>query len=372
MKNTNKYFLLAAALLCLGQAAQAKRSELRHEDIRIENGQFWSGDAATDKSITVNGTLEGDAISVGGASVTVNGEVTGDLVAIGGSVHVPGRVKGDIASIGGPVAVMGKVMGDIASVGGSVDLSGTGEIDGDISVLGGSFTKGEKSVHNGEVNSFDVRAIRRVLPRVVRLARFAGEHEQGVPGGPWFLGGLVGLGLLVLFSALATGAVLLVLPAVFFPRNVENAAAAMSGDMWRACGIGALLVVAFFPGLLMIVVSVLGIPLVPFALMLYAAAGLLGLSAFSVLLQDRFFEGIKRTGPSSLPGKAAAGYAVMAGLLFFGKLIPLVGGILSLIGYMLLAFGVMLGLGAVWMTKLGNQPPAPSARPVPQAVPPVQ
>ena len=127
---------------------------------------------------------------------------------------------------------------------------------------------------------------------------------------------------------------------------------------------------AFFPGLVMMVVSVLGIPLVPFALMIYSAAGVLGLSAFSVVLQGRFFEGLKKTGPSGLPGKVAAGYAIMAGLLFLGKLIPLVGGVLSLIGFMLLTFGAMLGLGAAWLTRMGNQSHA--ARTARQAGPPAQ
>ena len=371
MKNIKGCVLFAATLLCLGQEAYAGRRELSHEDVVIEKGQTMREDVATDKSITVNGVLDGDAVSGGGDSVTVNGELTGDLVSIGGQVFVPGLVKGDIASIGGQVSVSGKVAGDVASVGGGVDLSGSGEIDGDISILGGSLIKSEKSLHKGEVHSFDIGAVRKVLPRVLRLARYAGGRERaGVS--PWLVGGLVGLGLLVFFSILATGAILLLLPAVFFPRNVENAAAVISGDMWRACGIGALMLVGFFPGLLAMVVSVLGIPLVPFALMLYAAAGVLGLSAFSVVLQGRFFEGIKKSGPSGLSGKVAAGYAIIAGLMVCGRLIPFIGGILSLIGFMLLAFGAMLGLGAVWMSRMGNQSHTACARPAQQVLPPGQ
>jgi cytoskeletal protein CcmA (bactofilin family) len=371
MKNIKSCLMLAAALTCLGQAAQARRNELRHDDVVIEKGQTMRGDVATDKSILVNGVLDGDAVSVGGASVTVNGELTGDLVAIGGAVNVSGLARGDVASVGGPVAITGKVAGDVTSIGGGVDLKDAGEIDGGVSVLGGAFLKGPKAAHKGEVRSFDLRALRTVLPRVLKTARYAGDGEHGA--NPWLIGGLVGLGLLFFFSMLATGAILLLLPAVFFPKNVENAAAVISGDMWRACGIGALLLVGFFPGLLMMLVSVLGIPLVPFALMLYAIAGALGLSAFSVVLQHRFFEGIKKAGPVGLPGKVAAGYALMAGLVLFGKVIPLVGGVLTLIGFMLLCFGTMLGLGAAWMTRMGNQKPAPPALPAqPQAVPPLQ
>jgi hypothetical protein len=52
----------------------------------------------------------------------------------------------------------------------------------------------------------------------------------------------------------------------------------------------------------------------------------------------------------------------MAGLMFFGKIIPLAGGILSLIGFMLIVFGTMLGLGAAWLTRMGSRayPPVPA------------
>jgi hypothetical protein len=109
-------------------------------------------------------------------------------------------------------------------------------------------------------------------------------------------------------------------------------------------------------------------------MIVYAAAAVLGFTAFSVVLQGRFFEGIKKTGPAGLPGKAVAGYALTAGLIFFGKIIPFVGGILTLLGLMLLCFGVMAGLGAAWVTRMGTRPyAAPAAQPqVPQLPPQAQ
>jgi len=53
---------------------------------------------------------------------------------------------------------------------------------------------------------------------------------------PWLKGGLAGLGLVVLFSALVTGIILLLLPAVFFPKNVENAARRHK-SRYVACGL---------------------------------------------------------------------------------------------------------------------------------------
>ncbi len=383
--NIKKLLLPAAGILLLSQALYAARPMVRHEDIVVPKGETFQGDVATDKSLTVDGKLDGDATAVGGASVTINGELTGDLVSMGGVVSIPGLVGGDVSSIGGPVRISGRVAGNVSAVGGGVALIGAGEVDGDISALGGGVQKSDSARHKGSINSYSADALRDTLTQTMRTVRYSvryggGDMERDHHS-PWLVGGLVGAGLVVFFSMLATGIVLLMLPAIFFPRNVENSAAAITGDMWRACGIGALTVVGFFPGMVMMAVSILGLPLIPFVLMLAAAAAVLGLSAFSVLLQDRFFTGIKKAGPVSLTGKVAAGYAIMAGLLFFGKLIPLIGGLLSLIGLMLLAFGTMVGLGSAWMTRMGNRlheqvqprhsaaPPVQSSAPAPQDTP---
>jgi hypothetical protein len=48
-----------------------------------------------------------------------------------------------------------------------------------------------------------------------------------------------------------------------------------------------------------------------------------------------------------------------------------VGGVLVLVGMMLLAFGIMTGLGAAWLTRLGTRPFSPAALPAAApAVPP--
>ncbi|PKM96848.1 MAG: hypothetical protein CVU79_11480 [Elusimicrobia bacterium HGW-Elusimicrobia-3] len=372
-----------AALLSLAGLAQAARPDIVHEDIYVQKGETLRGDIATDKSITVDGVLDGDAISVGGASVTVNGEVTGDLVSMGGAVAISGLVREDVSSIGGPVDVSGRVGGNLSAVGGKVTLSGTGRVDGDISALGGAVEKGPGAVHHGSVNSFSADAVKGTLTNALGVARTLGRYNRDASadrprhnrynfnynwrGGD--NGGFRAFWLFALLSMLLTGVAVVTLPAIFFPSNVENMRAAIDGDIWKSGAIGALALVALGPGLLMLTVSILGIPLVPFAMLAYAAAAVLGLSAFSVILQRKFFEGLKRTGPAGLAGRAAAGAGLIAAMLFVGKLVPFVGGLLALIGLMLLAFGVMAGLGAAWLTRMGARPAAVPAQP---QLPPVQ
>ncbi len=355
--------MAAAAALLVAPAAQARRGDIGHEPFFVGEGQTYSGDVSTDRSVTVDGTLDGNAVAVNGSSLTINGDVTGDVIGIGGPARIAGTVRGDVTEVGGVVEVAGRVNGDVNGVGCVVKLLDNAEVDGDVSVLGGTVQKSPGAKLSGNINSFDLGLLRTALPRVMRYGDSYSYHSRREHleywHNPWLAGGLVGVGLMILFSMLATGIILLLIPGVFFPSNVERGAALIRADIWKACGVGALIVVGFFPGLLMLTVSVLGIPLIPFALLIYGAAAVLGLSSFSVVLQQRFFEGIKRPGPKGLAGQVAAGYALMAGLMFFGKIIPLVGGILSLIGFLLIAFGTMLGLGAAWLTRMGSRMPQP-------------
>ncbi|MDT8287471.1 MAG: hypothetical protein RQ748_10200 [Elusimicrobiales bacterium] len=371
--------LAAVSMAALVPAeAQARRDKvILHGDMVIEKDSRRDKDILTDGSLTVDGTLAADAVSLGGP-VTVNGLVTGDVSSMGGPVMINGRAADDVSSFGGPVTVAGEVGGDVSTMGGPVEVTGhvAGDIssmggnvtlrpgavlDGDISTLGGMVTKEDGAVHRGIVTSFDSRDIRRAIMNFGRVVR---QGEKNI--GPLLAGGLATAGLIFLVSLLFTGVILLLVPAVFFPENTRRSAGAIRADFWRSTGIGALITVAFAPAMLMLLVSILGIPLIPLAILLMVCAAALGLSGFSVVLQERFFEGIKRKAPVSLLGQVVVGYALMAGLLIFGNIIPLVGGVLSFIGFMMLAFGSVVGLGAAWDTRMGSRPgpvPPPQAPP---------
>ncbi|MFH1619478.1 MAG: polymer-forming cytoskeletal protein [bacterium] len=347
-----KLLMTCFAVLTLAPASQARwsshsKNEIRHTAVVIAAGETFRGDMVTDNSVTVDGILEGDCVSLGGP-VTITGRTTGDVVSMGGPVAISGIVNGDVISMGAPVEISGTVDGDISAIGANLLLKDTATVTGDISSLGGHIEKGDKVIFKGEINSVDLRILKRIAPHLLRL-----KGRDGVLA-PLFIGGLLGLGLIMMTSVFLTGIILMILPAVFFPKNVEQTAAEITGNFWKCSGIGTLMIMAVFPAILFMAVSVLGIPLIPLALMLFFAAAILGMSGFSVVLEQRFFEGIKKTGPEALTGKVAMGYVLMAGLVIFGHVIPIVGGILSLAGFIITAFGIVLGLGAVWTTRMGT------------------
>jgi len=245
------FLIVAAALaLPLSNASASVKQEVSHEDIIVQKGQVISGDVVTDKSILADGRIDGDATAVGGGSVTVNGEITGDLVSVGGPVSIAGTVDGDVSSIGGPVEVSGVVKGDISAVGGDIKLTGTARVAGDLSVLGGSVDKGPQTVHKGSVSHFSRDALKGTIVNVMNMVRSAGRYNWDNYGGRrggwatrfggddfpgfWTKAGIVGFGLLVFLSVLFAGMLMLLLPAVFFPVNTVNVHAALKADIWKS------------------------------------------------------------------------------------------------------------------------------------------
>lgn len=374
----------AAALAPADAQARREKTMLRGDTVIAKDARR-DQDVLTDGSLTIDGTLAADAVSLGGAivvnglatgavssmggAVTINGRAADDVASFGGPVTVAGEVSGGVSSLGGPVEVSGHVAGDISSLGGSVTLRAGAVVGGDISTLGGALRVEDGAVHRGRLTSFDAGDIRRAA---VDLGRVALQGEKNI--GPLLAGGLATAGLIFMASLLFSGVILLLLPAVFFPAHTARAAAAVRAGFWRASGIGALITVAFVPAMLLLLVSILGIPLIPLALLLLACAAALGLSGFSVALQERFFAGLKRRGPASLLGRVAAGYALMAGLLLLGNIVPLAGGAFLFIGFLVAAAGAVAGLGAAWDTRMGSRdfPASPAAAPPAQEPPPRQ
>lgn len=379
--------LAGGLMLALFAAAHARWSvnrdyDVNHTDVKIAENEALRGDVVTDKSITVLGTLHGDCISLGGPAA-VKGKVLGDVVSFGGPVAVSGTVRGDLVSIGASVETSGLIEGDLVAVGANVTLKPGTTVQGDISTVGGRVDQAPGAIVRGQMNSVTPGMLKRILPPLMRFG--GGSHKRGDSFNPLLAGGLIGAGLLVLSSLLLLGALLLVLPAIFFPKNVENVAREMTVNFWKSAGIGALIVMALFPAFLAMLISIMGIPLIPLAALLLVAAKVLGYCGFSLVLARRFFDGIKQPAPASLIAQVCIGYALLAAVLFVGHALPVLGWLLTLTGLIVAAFGILLGLGAVWSTRMGSvfapapvpqpqmppvQPAQPAATPVPPPVTP--
>ena len=324
-----------------------------------------AGDVVTSGSVLVEGTVEGNCVSFGG-KVDVPGEVRGDVVSMGGNVDLGGSAKGDLAAIGGSVRVSGKVGGDVAAIGGDVALAKGAVVAGDVSVVGGRLNKEEGVSIKGSVSQVGLGALKGFLPALTRgglKLALASDGSQSWSGSHWrrhdvedspSAGGRVLRAGAHLIFVIALGLVL-GLAALFLPQRMRSVATAIRADFWRSVGVGTLMVILFLPGLLVLTVSILGIPLIPLAILAWCAAALFGVGAFSLVLAERAAESLQKPLPAA-PLAVGLGWLILETLPLVGKLIGgFIGGTLSFAGFLLLMCGMIAGLGAVWNTQMGRK-----------------
>src|SRR5512138_340302 len=78
-------------------------------------------------------------------SIVVGNVSKGIVFGMGKSVRITGTVKQGAISFGGDVVVEGTVEGDVAAIGGSVVQADNARIGGDVIVLGGVYSHGDKA-----------------------------------------------------------------------------------------------------------------------------------------------------------------------------------------------------------------------------------
>jgi cytoskeletal protein CcmA (bactofilin family) len=344
-----KSLLLAAALLAATSPARALKLKIgddkaRKGDYTVEKGETFEGDLAAKGAVTVKGVVTGDCAAFGGPLV-VDGECRGEAASFGGPVRVSGRVGGDLASFGGPVDLSGVANGEVALFGGDLTVRSSGTIEGGVSVFGGRLNQESGAKIRGEVHNFNSRYLGAMAPGIAMAAMQAERRSRHDDGPPKALisGFLAGLCLLPFLLAL------------FFPANIETVAAGASADFWRALGIGLLMEMAIAPASLALAVSVIGIPFIPVALAALAASLVMGMGAFFLLMSRRVCLNLNKPVPSTIRAVGLAG-AATAAISIVGGLLPVVGGVLGLALFLTLCCGMTLGLGAVWLTRLGTRP----------------
>jgi hypothetical protein len=97
----------------------------------------------------------GDRVQVGRSIVVEENEQVGNVVCIGCSVHMMGT-SGDIVTVGGSSTIEGTVKGDAVAVGGGVYLGEAASVAGDVVTVGGGLSrhpnaevKGDVTTHSG-------------------------------------------------------------------------------------------------------------------------------------------------------------------------------------------------------------------------------
>lgn len=248
-----------------------------------------------------------------------------DRVSFGEEARVPlGKVvTGNIVAFGGDASVSGIVGGDVVVFGGNVRLNSTADVRGDVIDFGGT--------------------VKRMPGSQVR-----GQVISGLPAAKTMMGGMTVIGhfgpiafflrLLGLLGWLVITAIIIYM----FPQHQEFTARYLEVGLTKAFLLGLLALICIGPIAILLIVTIIGIPLIPFVVFFYIAAGIFGRVAVGLWFGGSLLTAANFTAPSVMT-KALAGSAVLCVLMW----IPIAGPVL-------LALANIIGLGVALSTKFGT------------------
>jgi len=283
-----------------------------------------------------------------------------ERIRIGGSVRVDADelISGDVVAIGGSARVFGEVRGEVVSIGGTVELGPNARVHRNVTVVGGTLRRDPTSRIDGEIHeiglgAFDINGVRWAPPSLSRL------------WWGWTLGAAYALvATLIRIGVLCLLAALVVLVGRDYVEHVSTLAAA---EPIKAGVVGFLAQLLFLPILIitiiLLVVTIIGIPLlllIPFALLGLGVVGLVGFTAVGYHLGRVVTArlGWANLGPY---GNTIAGVLLVVSPLIVARLIGLGGGPLfpmtlglGIIGILVEYLAWTIGFGAVALARFSK------------------
>jgi hypothetical protein len=271
-----------------------------------------------------------DSFTVGPRAITSN--ANGRIAVADGSLDVSSRVDGSVYVINGDVVVHsgGVITGDAISIGGRILLDG-GRVDGERVTLSAPATEPVRAPESAPLTTW--QSVKLVLGWFAVLV-------------------IIGLGVLI-----------------FAEPNMDGVVEAMEGSFAKAFWMGVLGEIMALPVLALLVVglvlTLLGILLVPFAVVAYviAFAGLLALGFLAVARLTGSFWSPSDAASTRTPRSANLRALLIGLVLYMGLWLlaaiftwqPITGAILRGIALAVSWAAVTVGLGAAMLSRAGTR-----------------
>lgn len=225
------------------------------ENVAI-GGQVTQDILSIGRNVVVTGTIEGD-VRIAGFDVTPDAQIGGDLMAAGNKVIVPsGSVVGGNAWLAGhDLDLLGNVDGNVHAAARNIRLAGS--IGGDVELAGESITIASTAVISGDLtyrSSTDatIEPGAEILGDTIFIRA---EAPRDMVGG--VLASVSAFGMMFLVGLFLLGA----LQILIFPDSAAGPAKRMDRNPWLALGVGALILVAGPIAIVLLGISVIGIPI---------------------------------------------------------------------------------------------------------------
>lgn len=294
-------------------------------------------------SVVVRGTVTGDISGVAGhVHVTETGQVDGSIEAAAGAIRIDGTVAGDVATGSGHTEIT-----DTAQIGGNLDL-GTGylivdgQAAGDVRASAERITLGPNALVGGEFRydapSFSQDPASTVEGGVVQDSELGGD-TGGDFSVPSWLGIVYGL-----LANLLLGVLLLVI----FPSFAASVAARVADSPAMSGGIGLLTLIAVPILLVLVAISVVGIPL-----SLFGAVGFVAAIWIAIVL-GQYAIGTWTLGLAGVDNRWLALVVGLVGVALLGA-IPILGGIVDLLVLLVGLGALAVGLREQYRLRSGGQ-----------------
>jgi len=349
-------FLLAGCLVLAGMAGVASAEDTARAS--IGGSRLSAGDDVTlDEYIPGNAFLAGGRVQlanrvggsafVTGGDVTISGSIGRKLYASGGDLRIEGEVDGKVRAAGGA-----RLRSDVAIAGGSVDMEGVvggnlrvygdsifvnGTVYGDLEMAGESIRVGPDAhiaggleYRSGGTIVIDPRArIEKGIEQRDRDDRgWLGKAGRGAKrvGGAMFTLGVVLLGTLLLLG---------------MPGFSRDAAGMVRREPLQSAGMGCVMLVGVPFAIIVLMITVIGIPLALMMIFGYIVLLMLGYLVAALFVGDLLLERLGTEKFNSL------GWRVLFLLLALVALsivrhVPLIGGFVILLLF-------LAGIGAFTM-----------------------
>lgn len=343
--------LACAALIATAApaGAAAENLYLAGPDVRLEQRAEADLVAAAGR-LALEGAVAGDAVLAAGA-IDVYGPVGDDLRAAGGIITLSGSVKGETLAAGATVHVArsAELAGRAWLAGNEVTIDGTvrgtlkaygrlitigGELQGPVELSGERIELLPTARISGDVTYSSTQNMIVGAGAVVggKITREAGVFQMPRPKVD--IPGLAALRPLLLFGLLAAAVLLYAV----FPRYTVNAARTLEQAPLKSLGLGAAMFFSAPPIILLLVITIIGIPLALLVAALYAVALLAGYLMAAFFVGERLLQLAGKTGAGK--GWHVAALAVALALFWLLRQIPYAGGLVLLAA-------LLFGLGAL-------------------------
>ena len=284
------------------------------------------------RQIRVNGAI-GENLYAAGYDVALQARVGEDMIAAGYHVEVGpnGSVARDLLARGRTIAVRGPVAGDVSLSGDTVEIAAP--ISGSAEIRAREIRFGEGARIDGTL-SYSTGAPVTVPPSVIAPERVTADIESG-PSGTFTSSALMILSSLVMLGLAA-------LFAYVFRDRLAGTRAVIASRPWGDLLFGIIATSALFGSIVVLTMSLIGIPLIPLVV------ALIPFVIFAGYLTTAHAIGavvIRRA--RLLPGNFWSAF----GAIVLGAIVLALAMAIPLVGWVIAVLAVVVGVGA-WLALL--------------------